>query len=96
MILYLYKIGTSSPILTIEDAASYTDSQAATENGTVYGPFASDCELSSLPDCSETLRADWRRAHLEDGDRIGALERKLSALTAAIEGLRKGVMPMSQ
>lgn len=60
--LHLYKIGTKIPVLKIEDAVSYTDSEVRTADGTVYSPLAEDCELSSLPDCSETLRADWRAA----------------------------------
>ena len=63
MNLYLYKIGAAVPVLTIEDAVSYTDDEVRTEGGAVYGPFAEGCELSSTPDCSETLRADWRREH---------------------------------
>ena len=63
MNLYLYKTGTSTPVLTIENVVSYTADQAVTEDGGVYGPFAEDVELSSLEDCSETLRADWRRQH---------------------------------
>ena len=64
MTLYLYKIGTSAPVLTIENVQSYTaDSVTAldTEGMTVtYAPLAVDCELSSKADCSETLRAVWR------------------------------------
>lgn len=67
MILYLYKIGTVVPVLTIENVQSYTaDSVTAlkTDGGTVtYAPLADDCELSSKPDCSETLRAEYREAH---------------------------------
>lgn len=91
MTLYLYRIGTNVPVLTIENAVSYTDSRAETEEGAVYGPFAEDVELSSLPDCSETLRADWRRANcLEDypelmtfEERRAAKLRELSAACAA-------------
>lgn len=85
MNLYLYKTGEHTPVLTIENVVSYTDNQAVTEEGSVYGSFDPDCELSSKPDCSETLRADWRRGHLEDGARIGELEKEISAITAAIE-----------
>lgn len=83
MTLYLYKTGTDVPALTIENAASYTDSEVRTEDGTVYGPFAEDCELSSLPDCSETLRADWRAAH------PGA-EARMEELEALVAGLLFG------
>lgn len=80
MTLYLYKIGTSAPLLTLEDVASYTADQAVTEDGAVYGPFAGDCELSSLPDCSETLRADWRRTHPTQEDRMEELEALMAGL----------------
>ena len=62
MTLYLYKIGTSVPVLTIEDAVSYTDNEIRTADGTVYSPLADDVELSLTPDCAGTLRADWRAA----------------------------------
>ena len=62
MTLYLYKIGESAPTLNIENVVSYTDNQVVTEDGTVYEPLADGFELSSLPDCSETLRADWRNS----------------------------------
>ena len=80
MNLYLYKTGTSTPVLTIENAVSYTADQAVTEDGGVYGPFAEDVELSSLPDCSETLRADWRRQHcLEDYPELMTFEERRAA-----------------
>lgn len=67
MTLYLYKTGTSAPVLTIENVQSYTaDSVTAleTEDGLVtYAPLAEDCELSSKADCSETLRTRWREEH---------------------------------
>lgn len=85
MTLYLYKIGANVPVLTIEHVVSYTDSRAETEEGAVYGPFAEDVELSSRPDCFETLRADWRREHPENGDRLGALEKEIASIAAAIE-----------
>ena len=80
MDLYLYKTGTNVPVLTIENAVSYTADQAVTEDGGVYGPFAEDVELSSLPDCSEALRADWRRQHcLEDYPELMTLEERRAA-----------------
>ena len=80
MNLYLYKTGTSTPVLTMENVVSYTDNRAVTEDGGVYGPFALDCELSSIPDCSETLRADWRRGHcLEDYPELMTLEDRRAA-----------------
>ena len=72
--LYLYKIGTTKPVLTIEDVVSYTADRAETKDGVVYSPFADDTELSSLPDCSETLRADWRKANPPMTERVTALE----------------------
>lgn len=88
MNLYLYKTGEHTPVLTIENVVSYTDNQAVTEEGSVYGSFDPDCELSSKPDCSETLRADWRRANcLEDYPELMTLEErravKLRELSAA-------------
>ena len=67
MTLYLYKIGTSVPVLTMENVQSYTaESVTALDNqGNVvtYAPLAESCELSSKPDCSEALRQAWREAH---------------------------------
>lgn len=80
MNLYLYKIGTGVPAVTIENAVSYTADRAVTEDGTVYGPFAGDCELSSLPDCSEALRAQWRSGHPSAEDRIEELEALVAEL----------------
>ena len=67
MTLYLYKAGTAVPVLTIENVQSYTAERVTAldgQNGTVtYAPLASGYELSSKPDCSETLRQAWREAH---------------------------------
>ena len=63
MTLYLYKIGTEKPVLTVENARSYTADSVTAADGTVYGPLAEGCELSSKADCTETLRAAWRTAH---------------------------------
>ena len=80
MTLYLYKTGTAAPALVIENAVSYTADRVITENGAVYGPFAEDCELSGLPDCSEALRARWRREHcLEDYPELMTLEERRAA-----------------
>lgn len=85
MDLYLYKTGTSTPVLTIENVVSYTDNRAETEDGAVYGPFAPDCELSSLPDCSETLRAKWRREHcLADYPELMTLKERKTAKLAEL------------
>lgn len=63
MTLYLYRIGTNVPVLTVKNAQSYTADSVTAEGGMVYSPISADCELSSKPDCSETLRADWREKH---------------------------------
>ena len=69
MTLYLYKIGTSAPVLTIENVQSYTAERVTAKNAEgnpiVYSPLSADCELSSKADCSETLRAAWREEHPE-------------------------------
>ena len=63
---YLYRIGTEVPILTIENVQNYTADSVTAKNAEgnpiVYSPLAADCELSSKADCSETLRADWRKS----------------------------------
>lgn len=85
MTLYLYKTGTTVPVLTIEDVVSYTDNQAVTEDGSIYGPFAEDVELSSLEDCSEALRAKWRREHcLADYPELMTLEERKAAKLAEL------------
>lgn len=66
MTLYLYRIGTEVPILTIENVQNYTADSVTAKNAEgnpiVYSPLAADCELSSKADCSETLRAAWRKS----------------------------------
>lgn len=74
MTLYLYKIGTNTPVSMMENVTSYTDNKAVTEDGTVYAPFAEGYELSSKPDCSETLRAKYRVEHPSAELRMEALE----------------------
>ena len=79
MTLYLYKIGEANPIITIENVVSYTDNKAITEDGNIYEPFADGFELSSLPDCSEMLRADWRKSQVPTPeDRIVVLEEQIA------------------
>ena len=80
MTLYLYKLGTATPILTMKNVVSYTAEQVLTENGCMYGPFAEDCELSSTPDCSEMLRKAWREANPNMESRTAALESAVLAL----------------
>lgn len=66
MTLYLYRIGTGIPVLTIENVQSYTAERVTAldeaGNSVVYAPLAEDCELSSKADCSEALRAAWRKS----------------------------------
>lgn len=62
MTLYLYKIGSTTPLFTIENVQSYTNNKVeAIQDGNpiTYAPLADGFELSSKPDCSETLRADY-------------------------------------
>lgn len=84
MTLYLYKTGTTVPVLTIENVQGYTaDSVTALDGqgGTAtYAPLAADCELSGKADCSETLRADWRAAHPSGKTRIEELEALMAEL----------------
>ena len=83
MTLYLYRIGTEVPILTIENVQNYTADSVTARNAEgnpiVYSPLAADCELSSKADCSETLRADWD-AHPDDKTRIEELEELVAEL----------------
>lgn len=65
MTLYLYKIGSTTPALTIENVQSYTNNRVeAIQDGNpiTYAPLADGFELSSKPDCSETLRASYLEA----------------------------------
>lgn len=80
MKLYLYRIGSTVPAFEIKDAVSYTADRVKAADGTIYGPFAEHCELSSLPDCSETLRADWRVAFPSQETRLEELEALVAEL----------------
>ena len=73
MELYLYKILDKSVITKIEKVLSYTDNTVVTEDG-VYSPLAEGVELSSLPDCSEMLRAGWKQDHPSSETRLEELE----------------------
>ena len=70
-----------------------------TKGDGVYGPFAEDCELSSKPDCSETLRADWRRDHpsqeqrMEELKAISAIAFVTMAEKGDIDGVTAGEHP---
>lgn len=86
MTLYLYKTGTNVPVLTIEDVQSCTADAVTAADGTVYAPLAEDCELSSKADCSETLRADWREEHPDEGTRLDELEMLVAELLFGGEG----------
>ena len=74
MILYLYKLGTNTPALTIKNARSYT-------------ALADGYELSGKADCSETLRADYRAAHPTQETRLEELETLVAALLFGGEGV---------
>ncbi|MBP3509417.1 hypothetical protein [Oscillibacter sp.] len=85
MDLYLYRIGTAEPLLRFEKALSYTDSRVVTEEG-VYEPLAENCELSSLPDCSETLRTDWAASYPSQETRIEQMESLMAELLFGGDG----------
>lgn len=86
MTLYLYKIGTATPVLTIEHAASYTDKQVMTEEGIVYAPLADECELSATADCAGTLRADYRAENPSEQSRMEELEALVAEILFGGEG----------
>ena len=44
MTLYVYKIGTNIPVLTVENAQSYTADSVTAADGAIYRPLADDCE----------------------------------------------------
>lgn len=99
MNLYLYRTGTNIPVLTMEKIISYTADKAVTDDGTVYGPFAPDCELSSTSDCSEALRAKYRTEHPSAERRMEAME-SVAAIafvtlseTGAIDNVTAGEHP---
>ena len=83
MILYLYKLGTNTPALTIKNARSYTADSVTDEDGAVYRPLAEDYELSG----KETLRADYRAAHPTQETRLEELETLVAALLFGGEGV---------
>ena len=84
MTLYLYRIGTGIPVLTIENVQSYTAERVTAldeaGNSVVYAPLAEDCELSSKADCSETLRAAWREMNPDGETRLDELEALVAEL----------------
>ena len=85
MILYLYKLGTNTPALTIKNARSYTADSVTDEDGAVYRPLAEGYELSGKADCSETLRADYRAAHPTQETRLEELEELVAALKRTVK-----------
>ena len=87
MTLYLYKIGTEKPVLTVENARSYTADSILAADGAVYAPLAEGYELSGKADCSETLRADYRAAHPTQETRLEELETLVAALLFGGEGV---------
>lgn len=86
MNLYLYRMGENAPLLEIEDVAAYTADTVVTETGETYGPLAEDCELSSVPECTETLRADWRKRCPSQETRLEELEELVAGLMFGGEG----------
>jgi len=86
MNLYLYRLGESTPLLEIKDVANYTADAVVTESGETYAPLAEDCELSSVPECTETLRADWRKRCPSQETRLEELEELVAALMFGGEG----------
>ena len=90
MTLYLYRIGTEVPILTIENVQNYTADSVTARNAEgnpiVYSPLAADCELSSKADCSETLRAAWREANPDGETRLDELEALVAELLYGGDG----------
>ena len=78
MNLYVYDISSKEILLEIENVVNYTENKVITEEGTVYAPFVDDVEFSSLPDCSEALRSDWRNSQAPTPEeRIAVLEEQL-------------------
>lgn len=84
MTLYLYRIGSAVPVLTIENVQGYTAERVMAldeaGNAVVYTPLAEDCELSRKADCSEALRAAYRAAHPDEKTRLEELEALVAEL----------------
>lgn len=85
MTLYLYETAGKVPALELKDVRSYTDSRVVTGDG-IYGPLAQGYELSADPDCTETLRADWRREHPTAEARLEDLEALMADLLFGGDG----------
>lgn len=80
MTLYLYKLGTNVPAATLENVRTYTADRVMAADGTIYAPIAEGWELSSKPDCSDALRANWREAHPDAETRMDELEALVAQL----------------
>lgn len=87
MTLYLYEIGTDQPVLTVENAQSYTADSVTAADGTIYAPLTEGYELSGKVNCSETLRADYRAVHPTQETRLEELEELVAALMFGGEGV---------
>lgn len=87
MDLYLYDKDSKRVTLTFENAAGYYADQIVMEDGGICGPLPEGFELSSLADCSETLRADWRMVTPSTESRLADLEELLAGLLYGGEGV---------
>lgn len=87
MTLYVYKIGTNIPVLTVENAQSYTADSVTAADGAIYRPLADDCELSGKADCSEdSAGPNYRAAHPTQETRLDELEELVASLMFGGEG----------
>lgn len=93
MTLYLYRVGEEQAALTIENVQSYTADMvtALDEHGgvAIYSPLAEGCELSSKADCTETLRADWRKANPGTENQVNDLAAENKLLRQQVSALTK-------
>lgn len=87
MILYLYKVGTNTPALTIKNARSYTADSVTDEDGAVYRPLAEGYELSGNGGLLGDPAADYRAAHPTQETRLEELETLVAALLFGGEGV---------
>lgn len=79
MKLYLYDTDSKQTLLELDHVISYTDQKVVTEEG-VYSPLAENVELSGISDCSQMLRADWKRDNPSEETRIEELETLMATL----------------
>lgn len=73
-------MGEKTPLMTMDNVTFYSADRVVTAAGSVYEPLADGYELSSLPDCSETLRAVWRELHPTPEQRVAELEALVAEL----------------